>query len=137
MRALVEGVDVDGTTAEQAAAQVLRGHLEVASPLTAGELVRRTGLPPGRVAVGLAILEAEGFAIQGRFSERAVDADGRPGDGRVVEPSPARPHARVLAHPATPARRAGQRRAAHALPGAVAARHRAPPSTAASTAWPG
>ena len=34
VRALVEGVDVDGTTAEQAAAQVLRGHLEVASPLT-------------------------------------------------------------------------------------------------------
>ncbi|MET0903726.1 MAG: hypothetical protein ABWZ52_10845, partial [Acidimicrobiales bacterium] len=73
VRAVVEGVDVDGTTAEQAAAQVLRGHLEVASPLTHGDLVTSTGLPAGRVTIGLAGLEAEGFAIQGRFSERAVD----------------------------------------------------------------
>ena len=73
VRAVVEGVDVDGTTAEQAAAQVLRGHLEVASPLTHGDLVTSTGLPAGRVTIGLAVLEAEGFAIQGRFSERAVD----------------------------------------------------------------
>ena len=124
VRALVEGVDVDGTTAEQAAAQVLRGHLEVASPVTHGELATRTGLPPGRVTIGLAVLEAEGFAIQGRFSERSVDTRGRPGLDRVVEPSPARPHPLVLAHAAPPQRGAGQRRAAHALPGAVAARER-------------
>jgi ATP-dependent helicase Lhr and Lhr-like helicase len=74
VRALVEGVDVDGTTAEQAAAQVLRGHLEVASPLTHDDLVERTGLSTGRVTVALAALEAEGFALQGRFSERAVDS---------------------------------------------------------------
>jgi ATP-dependent Lhr-like helicase len=78
VRALVEGVDVDGTTAEQAAAQVLRGHLEVASPLTHGDLAGRTGLPAGRVTIALAALEAEGFAIQGRFSERAVDTEGDP-----------------------------------------------------------
>jgi ATP-dependent Lhr-like helicase len=78
VRALVEGLDVDGTTAEQAAAQVLRGHLEVASPVTQADLVARTGLPPVRVTVGLAVLEAEGFAIQGRFSERAVDAEHDP-----------------------------------------------------------
>jgi ATP-dependent Lhr-like helicase len=45
----------------------------VASPVTHHDLATRTGLPPGRVTIGLAILEAEGFAIQGRFSERAVD----------------------------------------------------------------
>jgi ATP-dependent Lhr-like helicase len=73
VRALVDDVDVEGTTAEQAAAQVLRGHLEVASPVTHHDLATRTGLPAGRVTIGLAILEAEGFAIQGRFSERAVD----------------------------------------------------------------
>ncbi len=78
VRALVEGVDVEGATAEQAASQVLRGHLEVASPLTQGDLAARTGLPSGRVTIGLAALEAEGFAIQGRFSERAVDAGGDP-----------------------------------------------------------
>ncbi|HEX4866421.1 MAG TPA: DEAD/DEAH box helicase [Acidimicrobiales bacterium] len=78
VRALVEGVDVDGTTAEDAAAQVLRGHLEVASPLIASDLGRRTGLSATRVAVGLATLEAQGFALQGRFSERSVDAGDDP-----------------------------------------------------------
>src|SRR5690606_14405417 len=68
----------DGTTAEAAAAQVLKGHLEVASPLTAADLGRRTGLAPSRVAVGLALLESRGFAVQGRFSEGAVDTDGDP-----------------------------------------------------------
>jgi ATP-dependent Lhr-like helicase len=71
VRSLLEGVDVDGTTVEQAAAQLLRGHLEVASPLTHGDLVTRTGLPPTRVTVGLAVLETAGFALQGRFTERA------------------------------------------------------------------
>jgi len=78
VRALLEGVDVDGTTAEEAAAQVLKGHLEIASPLTAADLERRTGLSPTRVAVGLAMLESQGFALQGRFSERAVDASDDP-----------------------------------------------------------
>ena len=78
VRALVEGRDVDGATAEAAAAQLLRGHLEVASPLTHTDLAARTGLPDTRVAVGLATLEAQGFALQGRFSERSVDAGDDP-----------------------------------------------------------
>jgi ATP-dependent Lhr-like helicase len=78
VRALVDDVDVDGVSAEQAAAQLLRGHLETASPLTHGDLVGRTGLPASRVTVALAALEAEGFALQGRFTERAVDAAGDP-----------------------------------------------------------
>jgi ATP-dependent Lhr-like helicase len=92
---VVEGVDVDGTTAEQAAAQVLRGHLEVASPLTSAELARRTGLAPGRVTIGLAVLEVAGFAIQGRFTERAVDTDGDPA---TVEWSSRRLLARIHAY---------------------------------------
>jgi ATP-dependent Lhr-like helicase len=95
VRALVEGVDVDGTVAEQAAAQVLRGHLEVASPLTHGELIGRTGLPARRVTAGLAALEAEGFAIQGRFSERAVDTGADPAS---VEWSSRRLLARIHAY---------------------------------------
>ncbi|MFP5255938.1 MAG: DEAD/DEAH box helicase [Acidimicrobiia bacterium] len=74
VRALVDGTDVDTTTAEEAAAQVLKGHLEVASPLTAVDLARRTGLTATRVAGGLTMLESQGFALQGRFSERSVDA---------------------------------------------------------------
>ena len=79
------------------------------------------------VTVGLAMLEAEGFAIQGRCSERAVDAkpDAR---HRVVEPSPSSRVTRLLAHATAAERGAGQRRAAHALPAAVAARHRRRPA---------
>jgi ATP-dependent Lhr-like helicase len=98
VRALVEGMDVEGTTAEQAAAQVLRGHLEVASPLTSAELARRTGLPPARVTVGLAMLEAEGFALQGRYSERAVE---RHADPASVEWSSRRLLARMHAYSRT------------------------------------
>ena len=102
VRALVEGVDVEGTTAEQAAAQVLRGHLEVASPVTHAELTARTGLPPARVTVGLAVLESEGFAIQGRFSERAVDT---PSDPASVEWSSRRLLTRIHAYSRTQRRR--------------------------------
>ena len=95
VRALVEGIDVDGTTAEAAAAQVLRGHLEVGSPLTEPELAARSGLPPARVTIGLAILQAEGFAIQGRFTERAVD---RADDPAAVEWSSRRLLSRMHAY---------------------------------------
>jgi ATP-dependent Lhr-like helicase len=95
VRALLEGVDVEGTTAEDAAAQAIRGHLEVASPLTEHELIARTGLGPTRVAVGLATLEAQGFAIQGRFSERSVDAGD---DQRAVEWSSRRLLSRIHAY---------------------------------------
>ena len=78
VRALAEEVEVEGHTPEDAVAQLLRGHLEVASPLTTVELERRTGLRSTRVAVGLAMLESEGFAIQGRYSERAVDSGDDP-----------------------------------------------------------
>ncbi len=95
VRALTEGIDVEGTTAEEAATQVLRGHLEVASPLTAADLGRRSGLPSTRVAVGLATLESHGFALQGRFSERSVDA---PDDPAAVEWSSRRLLARMHAY---------------------------------------
>ncbi len=49
------------------AAEVVRGHLEVAGPVTVNELAARTGLAPSRVEVGLGRLEAEGFAMRGRF----------------------------------------------------------------------
>ena len=63
----------------------LRAEGYAIAPTYAGaDLVGRTGLPPVRVTVGLAILEAEGFAIQGRFSERAADAAGDPATGDTV-----------------------------------------------------
>jgi ATP-dependent Lhr-like helicase len=52
---------------EPAAAEVVRGHLDVSGPTTVDALVGETGLTSGQVTIGLARLEAEGFAFRGRF----------------------------------------------------------------------
>ena len=57
--------------AEEAATSVVRGHLDALGPVTAAELAAATGLPEAVVSVSLIRLEAEGFALRGRFSERA------------------------------------------------------------------
>jgi ATP-dependent helicase Lhr and Lhr-like helicase len=56
---------------ETAAADALRGHLECRGPTTAAALAAACGLPEGLVSRGLAVLEAEGFAIRGRFTGMA------------------------------------------------------------------
>lgn len=48
-------------------AQALRGHLDTTGPVTVEALATRTTLAPSRVKVGLARLEAEGFAMRGTF----------------------------------------------------------------------
>ncbi|HYA69095.1 MAG TPA: helicase-related protein, partial [Acidimicrobiales bacterium] len=60
--------------ADVAAADALRGHLDVTGPATVGELAQRCALVPSRVQVGLSRLEAEGFAMRGHF-DPAVDAE--------------------------------------------------------------
>ncbi|MEM7272116.1 MAG: DEAD/DEAH box helicase, partial [Actinomycetota bacterium] len=72
---------------EQVAAAVLRGHLEMASPIRADELQALTGLRSTPFRVGLASLEAEGSAIRGQFTG-AVEPSAAPGgpsghDGEV------------------------------------------------------
>jgi len=47
---------------------VLRGHLEIAGVTTVETLAETTTLAVGRVRFGLAALEREGFALQGRYS---------------------------------------------------------------------
>ncbi|HEV2811099.1 MAG TPA: DEAD/DEAH box helicase, partial [Acidimicrobiales bacterium] len=64
-RAALEGRDHAATT-------VLRGHLEVAGVTSADELARATTLSPARVVAGLADLEQEGFALQGRYRSDAT-----------------------------------------------------------------
>jgi ATP-dependent Lhr-like helicase len=54
---------------ERVAAAILRGHLDISGPVSATALSQLTGLTAGRVAMGLAVLEVEGFALQGRFTE--------------------------------------------------------------------
>ncbi len=66
---LFAGASAPDITREEVAADVLRGHLDVSGPLTAEQLSRQSALAPSLTAIGLATLEAEGFALQGRFSD--------------------------------------------------------------------
>src|SRR5262249_6116046 len=59
---------------ETAAVEAARGHLAAVGPATAGELAVRTGLGEAALEQALARLEAEGFALRGRF-----DPDRSPG----------------------------------------------------------
>ena len=55
--------------AETVAAEMLRGHLDVSGPATAGELARATSLGVADVSMALIRLENEGFALRGRFTD--------------------------------------------------------------------
>lgn len=52
---------------EQLAAGAVRGQLELSGPISAAELARRTGIDEASVALALARLRHEGFALSGRF----------------------------------------------------------------------
>ena len=54
-------------------ATILRGHLEVSGPMTAAALMERTGLRGSEVAIGLALVEGEGFVIRGHFDPGISD----------------------------------------------------------------
>jgi ATP-dependent Lhr-like helicase len=54
-----------------AVARTVRGHIEIAGITTVERLAEATTLPPARVAQGLAALEREGFALQGRYTPGA------------------------------------------------------------------
>ena len=64
---------IDGE--DDAVARALRGHLELSGVVTADELAEATTLKPRRVAAGLAMLQAEGFAFQGRYRPGAPDTE--------------------------------------------------------------
>jgi ATP-dependent Lhr-like helicase len=56
---------------EEALLEILRGRLEGLGPTTANALASPLGLEPAEIATGLAALEAEGFALRGRFTGAA------------------------------------------------------------------
>jgi ATP-dependent Lhr-like helicase len=64
---------LDGELA--AVARMLRGHLELSGVTTCAGLSEATTLSPDDVAIGLAALEHEGFAMQGRYSARATGTE--------------------------------------------------------------
>src|SRR5262249_52368465 len=53
--------------------EILRGRLEGLGPVTAAALAAPLGLAPDDIAYGLAALEAEGFAMRGRFTESTAE----------------------------------------------------------------
>jgi len=60
---------------DEAAASLLRGHLECRGPSTVAALADATGLPGSLILRGLATLEQEGFAISGRFTGPDIDEE--------------------------------------------------------------
>ncbi|MGH9003953.1 MAG: Lhr family ATP-dependent helicase, partial [Acidimicrobiia bacterium] len=67
--ALLEGRDDEAHPRERTAAAVLRGHLDISGPLTAAALAERCGLTRSTVDIGLAVLERDGFALRGAFTD--------------------------------------------------------------------
>jgi len=57
---------------EEALIEILRGRLEGLGPVTVNALAAPLGLGPDDIAAGLAALEAEGFALRGRFTGTAA-----------------------------------------------------------------
>jgi ATP-dependent helicase Lhr and Lhr-like helicase len=66
---VVHGAPDDVHPREAVAAAVLRGHLDISGPRTPVALARLTGLSGSQVTVGLAVLENEGFVLQGAFTD--------------------------------------------------------------------
>ena len=58
---------------DEAVAEILRGRLEGMGPVPETALAAPLGLAPGHIASALAALEAEGFAMRGRFTPGAND----------------------------------------------------------------
>jgi ATP-dependent Lhr-like helicase len=58
---------------ESVATDVVRGHLDLAGPITREEIGRQTTLEPSLVRIALARLEGEGFAIRGSFDPSLQD----------------------------------------------------------------
>ncbi|HZU87787.1 MAG TPA: hypothetical protein VE993_00885 [Stellaceae bacterium] len=62
-------------TAEEALVEILRGRLEGLGPVGTTALAAPLGLRPERIAAPLAALEAEGFALRGRFTPAAAEEE--------------------------------------------------------------
>ena len=78
----IEALECDVETPEDALRELIRSRMEGLGPVTAAELGRPLGLDDRDVAGALAALEAEGFAMRGRFSERAAQS---PASGESAE----------------------------------------------------
>jgi ATP-dependent helicase Lhr and Lhr-like helicase len=71
-RALFEPLPVT----DESLIEIVRGRLEGLGPVTASAIADSLGLPASRINIALAALEAEGFAMRGRFTQVAAQAPG-------------------------------------------------------------
>jgi ATP-dependent Lhr-like helicase len=60
---------------DSAAASLLRGHLDCRGPSTIAQLAEATGLRESLIAIGVAVLEQQGFALRGRFTSADCDEE--------------------------------------------------------------
>ncbi len=60
---------------DEAAANLLRGHLDCRGPSTAAQLAEATGLAESFILRGCAVLEQQGFALRGRFTRPDADEE--------------------------------------------------------------
>jgi len=73
---VVKDLVADTELTEKARIEAVRGHLDISGPMMVQDLSELVVLPASTVRIALAALEAEGFAIQGRWRNRAgVDSD--------------------------------------------------------------
>ncbi len=61
-------------SSDEALVEIVRGRLEGLGPVTVSSVAQSLGLPPSSVRVAFAALEAEGFAMRGRFTAAADEA---------------------------------------------------------------
>jgi len=66
-------LELPAVSAEVAAIDAVRGHLDSSGPVTVEQLASRTGLEPVVLEIALAALEQEGFALRGQFSPIAEE----------------------------------------------------------------
>jgi ATP-dependent Lhr-like helicase len=71
-RALFEPMPVS----DEALVEIVRGRLEGLGPVTASAMADSLALPASRINIALAALEAEGFAMRGRFGPSAAQGFG-------------------------------------------------------------
>lgn len=72
---LPSGLDtvLDAAAADEAAALLIRGHLDVAGPVTVDELASASGLSASSVTIALEALRGRGFAVSGRFEHEGTE----------------------------------------------------------------
>ncbi len=73
--AIPVAIDPGAMSEDDATLLMMRGHIAARGPLTAGDLMRATGLRETRVRFGIAALEAEGHLLRGRFRPGAEEEE--------------------------------------------------------------